>query len=154
MRTYLSNTQQGSGEIILSQPLQGEGRTQAERGITAMAIDMPASAASADDALYGFAHEASQQVTLVAIANNVSSAQRREGAFDLYGANAAVRGGALLLQRVLPGSVVGYMTYYLRAAGVTTGSGDPTLAFEKEFPLPNAILDGITKQLATVLGGA
>jgi hypothetical protein len=154
LRTYLSNTQQGSGEIILSLPLQGEGRTQAESGITAMAVAFPSAVADADDALYVFAHEASQQVTLVAIANNVSGALRREGAFDLYGANAAVRGGALLLQRVLPASVSGYMNYYLRAAGAVTGAGDPTLAFEKEFPLPDAIVAGITKQLAAVLGGA
>lgn len=153
MRTYLSNTQQGSGEILLSLPLAGEGRTVPERGITASAIAMPGSVADADDALYAFAHEASQQVTNVAIGESGGSIQRRENAYDVYGANAAVRGGAMLLQRVLPSSVAGYMNYYLRVAGASTSAGDPTTAFEKEFPLPKSILDGITRELSGVLGG-
>jgi hypothetical protein len=153
LRTYLSNTQQGSGEILLSMPLQGEGRTEVQSGITASAITLPGSVATADEALYAFAHEAAQQVTNVAIANNISPMQRRQGgAYDTYGASAAVRGGALLLQRVAPSSVQGYMNFYLRTAGAAAAAGDQTAAFEKEFPLPNAILTGIGKELSAVLG--
>lgn len=151
LRTYLSNTQQGSGEIILSLPLAGEGRTASQSGITASAITFPSSAAEADDAFYVFVHEAVQQVTNVAIEQGAGFMQRGGSSYDLYGANAAVRGGAMLLQRVSPGSVAGYMNYYLRIANAAPQAGDPTAKFESEFPLPKAVLDATARELTSVL---
>lgn len=150
LRQYLSNTQQGSGEMILSMPLAGEGRTTSESGITASAVAFPQDVASVDDAFYSFVHEAVQQVTNVAIGEN-GSLLRRQSDYDIYGANAAVRGGAILLSRVDPAARAGYMAYYLRVAGEAVPSGDATAAFDKAFPLPKPILDGIDRQLESVL---
>jgi len=153
LRTYLSNTQQGSGEILLSLPLAGEGRTTSESGITASAVAFPDAAGNADDALYSIAHEIVQQITNVAIGQN-GSLLRRQSDYDVYGADAAVRGGEMLLARLDPAARAGYMAYYLRVAGEAVPSGDATAAFEKAFPLPKPILDAIARQLENVLAPA
>src|SRR6185312_9071604 len=144
------NTQQGSGEMILSLSLAGEGRTASERGITASAVAFPDAAGNADAAFYSLVHETVQQVTNLALGEN-GSIMRRQSDYDAWGANAAVRGGEMLLARVDPAARAGYMTYYLRVAGEAVPAGDPTPAFEKAFPLPRPILDGINRQLEAVL---
>jgi hypothetical protein len=45
------------------------------------------------------------------------------------------------------------MRFYLRALGRPVPSGDPTTAFVAAFPLPQAILNGLTRQIDVVLGG-
>ena len=61
---------------------------------------------------------------------------------DRYTSAAAVRGGALLLQRVAPELLPGYARYYLTAARRTIGS-DPVASLAIAFPLPAAIRDAI-----------
>ncbi len=153
---FLMNTQQTRGEILLSLPLNGEGRTIATSagrpGI--IAVQFPDDAATAIDAIYVFAHEAVIPVVTTAIADNVTPAEQRSGAADRYAAHAAVRGGALLLERIAPEVAQGYMRYYLRAAGVAVAaSGDPRGAFAAAFPLPELIVSAATRQLEVVLGG-
>ena len=67
--------------------------------------------------------------------------------------NAAVRGGALLLERIAPDLRQGYMRYYLGEVGEQAPAGDPRAAFERAFPLPAPILAAIRAQLDVVLGG-
>jgi hypothetical protein len=153
---FLTNTQQTRGEILLSLPLDGEGRT-----ITAtagrpgvIAVQFPDDAARAVEPLYVFAHEAIIPVVSTAIADNVTPAEQRSGVADRYAADGAVRGGALLLERIAPDLAQGYMRYYLRAAGVQVGAtADPRAAFAAAFPLPELIMSAAIRQLEVVLGG-
>jgi hypothetical protein len=153
---FLANTQQTQGEILLSLPLDGEGRTIAAsggRGGT-IAVQFPDDPASAIEAIYVFAHEAIIPVITTAIADNVTPAEQRSGVADRYAAHGAVRGGALLLERIAPDAVEGYMRYYLRAAGgAPSTASDPRAAFAAAFPLPELILGAARRQLEVVLGG-
>jgi hypothetical protein len=45
------------------------------------------------------------------------------------------------------------MRYYLGSAGVAGIAGDPASTFASTFPLPQAIVDAIGRQIDIVLGG-
>jgi hypothetical protein len=152
---FLTNTQQARGEILLSLPLDGEGRTlAAAAGRSALtAVQFPDDAANAVEALYVFVHEVVIPVVTTSIADNVTPAEQRSGVADQYAGHGAVRGGALLLERVAPELAAGYMRYYLRAARVPAPTGDPRAAFTAAFPLPELIVGALNRQLEVVLGG-
>jgi hypothetical protein len=154
LQRFLNNTQQASGEIILSLPLGGEGRTVAlSKQLSEVAVGFPATPDAALEAIYVFAHEAVNAITGPAITDNITPAEQRSGAANRYSPNANVRAGAVLLQRAAPELAAGYMRYYLRTAELAAPSGDPTTAFTAAFPIPDAIRDAITRQLDVVLGG-
>ena len=151
---FLNNTQQAAGEMILSLPVGGEGRTINDgKQSNAIAVDFPATVDAAPDAIYTFAHEAVGKLVDEAIRDNTTPAEQRSGVTNGYQGNGAVRGGALLLQRVAPELVPGYMRFYLRTVGSAGPSGDPTAAFSSAFPLPQAILSAVGRQIDVVLGG-
>jgi hypothetical protein len=153
LRAYLNNTQQHTGELMLSLPLDGEGRTLTSGGQNVVAVGFPADAASAASVVYTFAHEVAGAVTTAALADNTTPAEKRAGAVDRYSSIALVRAGALLLQRVAPDLVPGYVHYYLAAAKFPDRGGDPMAALASAFPLPEAIRAAIARQLDVVLGG-
>jgi hypothetical protein len=154
LQRFLNNTQQANGELILSLPLDGEGRTVAYSKLqNSVAVEFPDSPAAAINAIYVFAHETVNAITATAINDNVTPAEQRSGASGRYAANANVRAGAILLQRAAPELAAGYMRYYLRSAGLNEPAGDPTVLFTTTFALPDAIRDAITRQLEVVLGG-
>ena len=154
LQRFLNNTQQGNGELILSLPLDGEGRTiSLGKAGNTVAVGFPDEPAAAVDAVYVFAHEAVNAITTTAINDNITPTQQRAGVGSDYAANAAVRGGAMLLQRAAPQLAAGYMRHYLAATGATAPSGDPTAAFTAAFPLPQVILDAMSRQIDVVLGG-
>ncbi len=151
---FLNNTQQASGEVLLSLPLGGEGRTVNDgKQSNTIAVEFPASPDSAVDAFYAFAHEAVATIVAQAITDNTTPAEQRSGVTGGYTGNGAVRGGALLLQHVAPNLAPGYMRYYLRITGTAVPAGDPTAAFESEFPLPAAIVKAVSSQIDIVLSG-
>ena len=154
LRRFLTNTQQENGELILSLPLDGEGRTvNFSKQQNAVAVEYPDSPVAAVEAIYVFAHEAVNAITATAIRDNTTPAEQRSGAAERYTANAAVRGGALLLQKAAPELLQGYMRYYLQSAGVAVPAGDATASFTATFTLPDAIRDAMSRQLDVVLGG-
>jgi hypothetical protein len=154
LQRYLNNTQQDNGEIYLSLPLDGEGRTvNLGQRQNAVAVAFPDSPANAIEAVYVVVHEIVNAVTNVAIADNTTPAQQRSGAVSAYAANVTVRGGAMLLQKIAPELVAGYERYYLRSANRTVPSGSATVAFEAAFPIPNEVRDAVARQLEVVLGG-
>ncbi|HET6760536.1 MAG TPA: hypothetical protein VFH13_00470, partial [Gemmatimonadaceae bacterium] len=69
-----------------------------------------------------------------------------------YQSAAAVRGGALLIERTSPEILDGYMRYYLRAVNRPVGANVRT-TFVSTFALPDTIRDALTRQLDVVLGG-
>jgi hypothetical protein len=151
---FLNNTQQTSGQLVLSLPLGGEGRTINDgKQFNMIAVDFPATVEAAPEALYGFVHEAVAKLVEESIRDNTTPAEQRSGATLGYSGNGAVRAGVLLLQRVAPEEVQGYMRFYLRTLGTAPPAGDATAAFAAEFPIPASILTAVGKQIDVVLGG-
>jgi hypothetical protein len=145
---FLNNTSQAGGEIILSLPLDGEGRTlTAGKQQNSTAVTFPARPSDAAEAIYVVAHELVGQIVQTAVNDNVTPTQTREGLTDSYVSNGAVRAGAMILQKVAPELTAGYQAYYLRSAGRPSGS------FTSVFQLPDAIANAISRQLDIVLGG-
>ena len=150
---FLNNTQQQSGELYLSLPLGGEGRTiHFGKQQNAVAVAFPDDRDQAEVALFVFVHEAAGAVASAAIEDNTTPADRRSGTTSRYEQSAAVRAGALLLERTIPGVLPGYMRYYLQQAGHTPPT-DPRAMFVQEFAVPDAVRDAITRQLEVILGG-
>lgn len=150
---FLNNAGADRGTILLSLPLDGEGRSlDVGQRTRLVAVNYPETPADAREAIFTFAHEVVGSVTSVAIEDNTSPAEKRSGASDRYSSAALVRGGAMLIQRLAPEMADGYARYYLRAARVPV-TGDAAAALAKAFPLPDAIRDGIQRQLDVVLGG-
>jgi hypothetical protein len=150
---FLNNTSQAAGEIFLSLPLDGEGRTlSAGKRQNATAVTFPLRSSDAQEAIYVFAHEVVGSLVATAVRDNVTPTDQRMGVADRYIANGAVRGGALLLQKIAPELVNGYIRYYLQSANRNSGAGSAT-ALAAVFSLPDGIRDAISRQLDVVLGG-
>lgn len=153
LQTYLANTQQGRGSLLLSLPLNGEGRTL-NLGATGalVAVPFPDQRATAVEAIYVAAHELAIAVTQTAVNDNLTPAEQRAGLGDQYASAAAVRGGAMLLQRLAPELADGYARYYLRAGNQPVGANVQT-SLATAFPLTDAIRAAVMAQLDVVLGG-
>jgi hypothetical protein len=151
---FLNNTQQAAGELVLSIPLGGEGRTVNDgKQSNMIAVEYPKTPEAAAEPLYVFVHEAVARLVEEAIADNTTPAEQRSGATVGYSGNGAVQAGAILLQRVAPDLVSGYMRFYLQTLGKPAPTGDASAAFTDAFPIPQAILSAVTKQIDVVLGG-
>jgi hypothetical protein len=151
---FLNNTQQSAGQLVLSLPLGGEGRTVNDgKQANIIATNFPATVDAAPEAVYTFVHEAVSRLVDEAIRDNTSPADQRSGVTVSYTGNGSVRAGALLLQRVAPELAAGYMRFYLRTLGSAAPTGDPTTAFAAAFPVPAAILTAVGRQIDVVLGG-
>jgi hypothetical protein len=153
LQRFLNNSQQQNGAMYLSLPLGGEGRTiHFGKQENAVAVDFPDSRDDADIALYVFAHEVAGAVASAAIADNTTPADQRSGATAKFEQSAAVRAGAMLLERTTPDVVPGYMRYYLKEVGRTPPT-EPRAAFISAFTIPDAVRDAIGRQLDVILGG-
>jgi hypothetical protein len=71
---------------------------------------------------------------------------------ERYQSSAAVRAGALLVERTSPEILDGYMRYYLRSVNRPVGANVRT-TFTSTFAVPETIRDAIVRQLDVVLGG-
>jgi hypothetical protein len=153
LQRFLNNTQQQNGELYLSLPLGGEGRTiHFGKQENAVAVALPDALEQSEVALFVFAHEVAGAVANAAIEDNTTPAERRSGMTSRYEQSAAVQAGALLLERTIPGVVPGYMRYYLQIAG-RSAPNDPRAAFATTFAVPAAVVEAITRQLDVILGG-
>lgn len=145
---FLNNSSQSGGEVVLSLPLDGEGRTlTAGKQQNSTAVTFPTRSADAAESIYVIAHELVGQIVQTAVNDNVTPTQTREGLTDRYVAAGSVRAGAMLLQKVAPELLDGYQRYYLRSAN------RPTSSFTTVFALPDAMRDAISRQIDIVLGG-
>ena len=153
IQRFLNNTQQAAGDVLLSLPLDGEGRSQSSgKQANVLTVTFPERPADAMEAIYVIAHEAVGSLANTAVIDNITPEQRRTGIADRYTSSAAVRAGALLLQRTAPEAYDGYMRYYLRSVNRPAGANVAT-SFAAAFSLPATILDAINRQLEVVLGG-
>ncbi len=153
LQRYLNNTQQQNGELYLSLPLGGEGRTvHFGKQENAVAVPLPGSRDDSDVVLYVMAHEMAGAVASGAVDDNTTPAERRSDLTSRFEQAAAIRAGALLLERTVPNVVPGYMRYYLQQVGRAAPT-DPRAAFTAAFALPDAMRDAITRQIEVILGG-
>jgi hypothetical protein len=153
LQRFLTNTQQRNGALLLSFPIGGEGRT-IQRGSeqNLIAAPMPDGRDDAETVLYVMAHEVTGALASAALADTTTPADRRAGASVKFEQSAAVRAGALLLERTVPSAVPGYMRYYLRQAG-RESPNDPRAAFAAAFTVPAAALTAMGQQIDVTLGG-
>mgnify|MGYP001556041696 CR=1 FL=1 len=151
---FLNNTQQRDGDILLSLPLGGEGRTLNASGAvrTSVAVNFPARPADVPEAMYAIAHEIVGSVANAAIADNTSPAEQREGVADKLSGPATVRGGLMLLEKFVPELADGYARYYISASGIAPDA-NPRAQLAARFPIPNAIRDAIARQINNVTSG-
>jgi hypothetical protein len=153
LQPFLNHTQQGNGEVVLSLPLEGEGRTVSEGKLhSVMAVAFPESRERAAEAIYGLLHEMVGPLTGPAVDDNTTPAEKRSGGAARLGAIALVRGGALLAARLSPETAQGYARFYLHAAGIAF-EGDVMIAFAKAFPVPAGLLESVDRQIAIAFGG-
>ncbi len=150
---FLSGTKQNAGEVLLTLPLEGEGRTVsfgARQNI--IAVGFPDSAAAAPEAMYALVHELVGAVVSPTIADNLSPAQLRAGEGERLSAIGLVRGGLMLLQKSQPQWAAGYARFYLRVAGVSY-TGDPVAALDVAFPLNPELAGTLRRQIDAAFGG-
>ena len=151
---YLRNERLTDGTFLLSIPIGGEGRAvfNPAQG-NAIATHYPETASDALSAVYVFTHEVVGNAAGRAVEDNLTPAQAREGMAAKLTPIAAVRGGAVLLQRIAPELLEGYQRFYMSQAGATIPTGDLTAAFNSTFELPQAVADGLARQIDLVLAG-
>lgn len=150
---FLNNTSQRQGDMILSLPVGGEGRTGAGyTGRTMVAVTYPARPADAAEVLYVFAHEATGALVGPAVNDNTTPAEQRSGVASRFISSGQVQAGAMLLAKLAPELLAGYQRYYLRQAG-QRATADTRAAFEAAFALPPVIREALTKQIDIVLSG-
>jgi len=158
LQPFLNGTQQLRGDLLLSLPLDGEGRTISSSGAVGggganlVTVSFPERPADAAEAVYVFVHEVVGALSATAITDNTTPNEQRTGAADRLQSAAAVRAGAMLLARAAPELSEGYARYYLRSAGAPATAGTPA-ALAAAFPLPDAIRDAIARQIEVVMGG-
>lgn len=151
---FMRNSLQREGVVLLSLPLGGEGRTLSVGGNdNFVAVTFPDDSEEPRDAMYVIAHEVVGSVATAAVRDNSSAADERSGDTAKWTTLAAVRGGAMLLERVAPDLVAGYQRYYLKTARVPVPAGDPSATFNATFPLPAQIVTALDRQIEIVLGG-
>jgi hypothetical protein len=153
MQRFLNNTQQAQGQILLSLPLDGEGRSQTTgKQSNVITVSLPERPNDAVEAIYVISHEAVGGIANTSVSDNITPEQRRSGLAERYQSTASVRAGALLIQRTSPEILDGYMRYYLKAVNRPTGT-NVQAAFVATFALPDTIRDALIRQLDVVLGG-
>jgi hypothetical protein len=154
LQGFLNGVQRPTGDLILSMPLDGEGRTLTGSGSNnVVVVSFPDRRENAVEALYVFAHEMAGELAGQVVADNTTPAEKRSGVADRLQSAAAVRTGAILLQRAAPQLADGYARYYLRAANVTSAGADAQAGLAATFPIPDAIRTAIERQIEVVLGG-
>jgi hypothetical protein len=155
LQSYLSRTQQGNGDLLLTLSLGGEGRTISDgKTKNVFAVNFPPTADRAAEAIYGVMHEAVGPLVAPAVEDNVTPAEKRAGVAEQLSSRALVRGGALLLGKVAPQFVNGYMKFYLHAAGTEhVGDAELIATFEKTFVVPKGLIASIERQIAVSFSG-
>ena len=154
LQPYLNNTQQPSGDLILSMVLGGEGRAiAAGKTSNQFAVSFPATADSAETMLFTFVHEAAGSIAKVAVDDNLTPAQQRAGLGEKYGSAGLVRGGALIVERLLPGTGERYARWYLAQMGRTAPEGGAAAMLAEAFPMPTEMIDAMKRQIELSFSG-
>lgn len=152
---FLNNTSQRQGDLLLSLPIGGEGRTASgpDRR-TIVAVPFPARSADAVEVLYVLAHEITGALVGTVVADNTTPAEQRAGTADRYVSTGQVQAGAMLLAAIAPELRDGYVRFYVEQAGIrSSGRTTYTARFDDGFSLPPAIRDALQRQIDIILSG-
>jgi len=150
---FLNNTGQRQGDLVLSLPIGGEGRTgPGYTGRVMVAVTYPARPADAAEVLYVFAHEATGALVGPAVSDNTTPAQQRAGVAAQFISSGQVQAGAMLLTRIAPELLDGYQRYYLTQSGQRV-TGDVRALFDRTFTVPAIIREALARQIDIVLSG-
>lgn len=151
---FLNNTSQRQGELLLSFPVGGEGRTVVDaRGQTIVAVPFPARTSDALEPIFVLAHEVTGNLVAGVVADNTTPAQQRSGESSAFVSFSQVQGGLLLLQKIAPELAEPYARFYLAQGGKAVPSSNAVAALRSAFPLPQAMIDALSRQIDIVLGG-
>lgn len=143
-----------SGEALLTPALGPEGRTVTTRTFSRIAVGTPPVGstpnAAAAEVTFSMLHELMYGLVGEAISEHVAPARVREFGEQVLQTRAAVRAGAMVLERRAPNRVAEYRAYYLRMAG-RTGTGDT--AFRNAYALPLELVSGLGEFIDSALAG-
>lgn len=151
---FLTNTSQRTGNILLSLPLGPEGRTSvgAERQ-TIVAVPYPSRPQDAVAAILVLAHEVVGTLVSSVVSDNTTPAQQRSGEAGNFVPFTQVHGGLVLLQRIAPELAEPYARFYLAQSGRPVPATNAAAALRSAFPVPQALIDGLVRQIDIVLAG-
>jgi hypothetical protein len=150
---FLAGTSQRFGTVLLTPALGGEGRSlDVGRRNNFIAVSFPAGGEDPRDALFVIAHEVVGTVSNAVVREQTSQADQMSGESGRLSTLAAVRGGAMLLDRIAPELGEGYRRYYLAGARQPM-SADVPAQFDRIFALPAHIATALGRQLDLVLNG-
>lgn len=143
------------GELFLVPALGPEGRI-VTRGVQQprVAIATPP-AGRPRDALWPFIRELIYPLTAETVREYLAPVRIRELGETAVTSRAAVRAGALLVDRVLPADGAAYRRYFLAGAGhePPAGSDELDAAFRRAFPIPPELEAGIEDMVRQALAG-
>lgn len=152
---FLNNTSQRQGDLLLSLPIGGEGRTAAgPNRQTIVAVTFPARSADAVQVLYVLAHEITGSLVGTVVTDNTTPAEQRAGTADRYVSMGQVQAGAMLLAAIAPELRDGYVRYYVEQANIrSAGMTGSNALFDYGFALPPAIREALQRQIDIILSG-
>ena len=155
IQSFLGGTKQPTGDMVLSFPIGGEGRTVNGGKTVVVAVTYPETATAAEEPTYVLVHEVAGVLAVSEVGDQTSPADKRNGVADRMVAAASVRAGAMVLQKGAPELAEGYARFYLAAARVSwQGQGGSAIAaLERSFPIPVAVRDGMRRQIDILFGG-
>lgn len=143
-----------SGEALLTPALGPEGRTVTTRTFVRTAVGTPrigsTGRAAGSEVSFSVLHELMYSLVGEAISEHVAPARVREFGEQVLQTRAAVRAGAMVLERRAPHRVAEYRAYYLRMAR-RTGTGDT--AFRNAYALPLELVSGLNQFIDQALAG-
>lgn len=150
---FMHGTNQRQGVIVLALPLGGEGRSlDVGRRDNFVTVGNPAPGDDPRDALYVVAHEIVGTVSNAVVRENTTPRDQQTGEAGRLSTLAAVRGGAIMLDRVAPDLSTGYRRYYLGIARQVPGA-DVARQFDMVYAIPDALRKALETQISLVLNG-
>lgn len=153
LQRFMNYTQQANGSIYLSLPLDGEGRSlNGGKTSSVITTNYPNNEDNAIEVIYTIVHELSGSIAASAVDENTTPNEKRNGVADRLQSMAAVRAGAVVLQRLIPELAEGYARFYLKSANKPVGA-NPLASLETTFPLRPEMGETLNRQLDIVLGG-
>ena len=151
---FLNNTSQRQGDLLLSLPIGGEGRTApGSNRRTMVAVPFPARRADAVEVLYVMAHEITGSLVGTVVADNTTPAEQRAGTADRYVSMGQVQAGAMLLAIIAPELRDGYVRYYVEQGNLRRPGTTYAARFDESFALPPAIREALQRQIDIILSG-
>lgn len=143
------------GELTLSFPLGPEGRTLNQgRQNNRVAVGIP-DPADPSSVVWAFLHELMYPLVAPVVQDQLSPAQRREVDEQRLTIAAAVRAGAIVLDRLSPEDAPAYRAAYLRwvGAAVPAAAAQRDAAMARAFPIPDPLPRAIADAVDVALQG-